>query len=50
MSMKIPPYITAYRIVTVAITVTILVLCALGDLGLGPLAALLGPAGPKINI
>jgi hypothetical protein len=48
--MKVPQYITTYRILTVAITLLIIVLCALGDVGIGPLAPLLGHAGPKISI
>lgn len=48
--MRVPQHITAYRILTVAITLLVIVLCVLGDLGIGPLAPLLGPLGPKISI
>jgi hypothetical protein len=45
-----PRFIVRYRYITVTIAVLIIVLAVLGDLGIGPLAPLLGPAGPKINI
>jgi len=48
--MSTPSFIVKYRAVTVAIAVLIILLAVLGDLGVGPLAPLLGPAGPKINI
>lgn len=38
--MKVPQYITAYRAVTVGITLVIMALILLGD-GVGPVAALL---------
>ena len=45
-----PRFIVKYRYLTVTIALLIIVLAVLGDLGIGPLAPLLGPAGPKINI
>jgi hypothetical protein len=47
---KTPEFIVRYRIITVAIALLIIVLVALGAVGIGPFSVLLGPAAPKINI
>jgi hypothetical protein len=48
--MKIPQFIVTYRVLTVTITLLILLVCVLGDVGIGPLAPLLGPAAPKFSL
>jgi hypothetical protein len=45
-----PQFIVRYRLLTVGIALLIILLAVLGDFNIGPLAPLLGPAGPKINI
>jgi hypothetical protein len=45
-----PQFIVRYRLLTVGIALLIILLALLGDFNIGPLAPLLGPAGPKINI
>jgi hypothetical protein len=47
---KTPQFIIRNRIITVAIALLIIVLVALGDVGIGPLSAVFGPAAPKIGI
>jgi hypothetical protein len=48
--MRTPQFILTWRLVTVAITVVVVLLVVLGSMGIGPLAGLLGPSGPKIGI
>jgi type IV secretory pathway TrbL component len=48
--MTTPQFIVACRLVTVVITLTVIVLLALGTVGVGPFAGLVGPSGPKIGI
>jgi hypothetical protein len=48
--MKTPRFIIRYRIITVTIALFIIVLVVLGDVGIGPLNPVLGPAAPKIGI
>jgi hypothetical protein len=44
--MRTPPHVIAYRSVTVAITLMILLFAGLGLAGYGPLAVLHGAASP----
>jgi hypothetical protein len=48
--MRTPPFVVSFRLLTVVISLTIIALVALGTVGLGPLAGVLGPSGPKIVI
>jgi type IV secretory pathway TrbL component len=48
--MTTPQFILVYRLVTVAVTLAVLLLFALGNFGIGPLAGLIGPSAPKIGI
>jgi len=48
--MKTPQFILTHRLVTVVITAAIILLIALGTVGIGPLAGVIGPSGPKIGI
>jgi hypothetical protein len=48
--MTTPQFILTYRLVTVVITLAVLLLVALGTVGIGPLAGVVGPSGPKIGI
>ena len=48
--MTTPQFIDACRLGTVVITLTVIVLVTLGTVGIGPLAGLVGPSGPKIGI
>jgi hypothetical protein len=48
--MTTPRFILTHRLVIVVITVAVILLLALGTVGIGPLAGLIGPSGPKIGI
>jgi len=48
--MRTPQFIVTYRLVTVVITASILIIVALGTVGIGPLAGVIGPSAPKIGI
>jgi hypothetical protein len=48
--MSTPQFILTCRLVTVVITVAVILLIALGTVGIGPLAGVIGPSGPKIGI
>jgi hypothetical protein len=48
--MRTPPLVVTYRAIIVVISLAIITLVALGMVGLGPLGALLGANGPKVNI
>lgn len=48
--MRTPQFIVTYRLVTVVITAAILLVVALGTVGVGPLAGVIGPSAPKIGI
>lgn len=48
--MTTPQFILAFRLVTVVITVAVILLFVLGTVGIGPLAGVIGPSGPKIGI
>lgn len=47
--MTTPQFILAFRLVTVVITIAVILLVALGTVGIGPLAGVIGPNGPKIG-
>jgi hypothetical protein len=48
--MTTPQFILTHRLVTVVITVAVILLVALGTVGIGPLAGVIGLSGPKIGI
>jgi hypothetical protein len=48
--MQTPQFIHAYRVATVVIAVAVILLVALGTVGIGPLAGVVGPSAPKIGI
>jgi hypothetical protein len=48
--MTTPQFILAYRLATVIITAAVILLVALGTVGIGPLAGVVGPSAPKIGI
>jgi hypothetical protein len=48
--MKTPPLVITYRLTTVLISLAIIALVGLGVVGIGPLAGLLGAAGPTGNV
>jgi hypothetical protein len=48
--MTTPQFILAHRLITVVITGAVILLVALGTAGIGPLASVIGPSGPKIGI
>jgi hypothetical protein len=48
--MTTPQFIFTHRLVIVVITAAVILLVALGTVGIGPLAGVIGPSGPKIGI
>ena len=48
--MATPQFILTCRLVTALITLAVILLIVLGTVGIGPLAGVIGPSGPKVGI
>jgi hypothetical protein len=48
--MKTPPHVVTYRVITIVITLTIILVIGLGMAGLGPLGDVLGGHGTGLRI